>query len=69
MHELHIKRSERSRRAGSSTLTTREGSEMPYDLYVYTCVKQVGTLSPAAAFTEVHRVHRNQVGFPKRSVG
>ncbi len=42
---------------------------MPYDLYVYTCVKQVGTLSPAAAFTEVHRFHRNQFGFPKRSVG
>ena len=42
---------------------------MPYDLYVYTCVEQVGTLSPAAAFTEVYRVDRNQVGFPKKSVG
>ena len=27
---------------------------MPYDLYVYTCVEQVGTLSPAAAFTEIN---------------
>ena len=42
---------------------------MPYDLYVYTCVKQVGTLSPAGTFTEAHRVYRNQFGFPKRSVG
>ena len=36
---------------GSSTLTAREGSEMPYDLYVYTCVKQVGILSPTPALT------------------
>ena len=25
---------------------------MPYVLYVYTCVKQVGTLSPASACAE-----------------
>lgn len=25
---------------------------MPYDLYVYTCVKQVGTLSPTPASSE-----------------
>ena len=42
---------------------------MPYDLYVYTCVKQVGTLSSAFAFAEAHRVHQNQFEFPKRSVG
>ena len=59
----------KNRRMDNSALTSREVSEMPYDLYVYTCVEQVGTLSPAAAFTEVHRVHRNQFGFPERSVG
>ena len=54
---------------GSSALTGREGSEMPYILYVYTCVKQVGTLSSASAFTEVFHFDRNQIGFPRKSVG
>ena len=42
---------------------------MPYILYVYTCVKQVGTLSSASAFTEVFHFDRNQIEFPRKSVG
>ena len=42
---------------------------MPYVLYVYTCVKQVGTLSSVSAFTEVLHFDRNQIGFPRKSVG